>query len=119
MANRLVLFDDPLVSSEELAAALRTAGLKVDQKGDRLTVHHEAELTIELLQAEWLKEEASALAQGHPDAERIGRCALRLELTWDDDQSAPATRVLQVLEPALRTALASMWVYDPANARFL
>ena len=115
----LVLFDDAGVGMDEVAAALKAARLEFHLKGDTIVVHDDVNVTITLEQAGWIAEESAEMAAGHPEAERIGRCSLRLELTWADSDSAEVTSTLGMIEPALRTVLRPMWVFDAAAGAFV
>ncbi len=119
MASWLVLFDDAELSMDEVGAALASAGLKVSVKGDALTVQDGVELGVTLEQAAWVREESGEMAEGHADADRIGRCGTRLVLSWADADSAEVTNLLGLVEPALRRRLDPMWVFDPQAGVFV
>ena len=103
----------------EFLLALKVARLEFQLKGDTIVVHDDVHVTITLEQAGWIAEESAEMAVGHPEAERIGRCSLRLELTWADSDSSEATNTLGIIEPALRKVLQPMWVFDAAAGAFV
>jgi hypothetical protein len=119
MASWFVLFDDEELSMDEVAAPLKAAGLKVTLAGDEVTVEGEVPLTVTLEQAGWVREEAAEMAEGHADADRIGRCGTRLVLSWADADREAVTEVLGLVEPALRRRLNPMWVFDPGRGEFV
>jgi len=119
MATRLALFDDSELAMDEVARALEAAGLKVRQHGDELAVQAPARLSLTLEQANWVREESAEMAEGHADAERIGRCGTRLVLAWDDADQAAVDELMPALEAALRTRLSPLWLYDPRAKLFV
>jgi hypothetical protein len=112
----MIYFEQGPDDLQPLADALMRHKLAVQASSPKAVQVSDGHATVQVAynDAAFVAEEArDMLAQApHPDAQQIGRCSRRIELTWSEEDAFEATNLLGFIEPAVRTLTTRCWVFD-------